>query len=231
MNVPTIWLPAADELAPQLAVNHVAALVGPDAAALHACAAVGEADRLRPEPDRRPLRPVSSIDPVSSKMAARSSGPRRSVRRVPAAVHVPSNACHSPARSVCGTGPPGWPHAAASRKAASNSNGYREIISLPIDQLLERLRDGEHLIRPHARAGERGHATDGGDALGLGLEHHQVERLLAMAARAASHQEEAVMRSNSPGEILAPGWVCMRSTVRWISAGSIDTVTPRRRVL
>src|SRR5262245_38443520 len=58
-----------------------------------------------------------------------------------------------------------------------------------IDQLVERLCDDEHLIRPHARARERDHATDGGDALGLGLEHHQVERLLVMAARAASHQE------------------------------------------
>src|SRR4029077_20830191 len=48
---------SADELASQLAVNHVAALVGPDAASLHACAAVGETDRLRPEPDRRPLCP------------------------------------------------------------------------------------------------------------------------------------------------------------------------------
>ena len=44
-------------------------------------------------------------------------------------------------------------------------------------------------------------------------------------------RREAVMRSNSPGEIFAPGWVCMRSTVRWISAGSIEMVTPRRRVL
>jgi hypothetical protein len=41
----------------QLAVNHVAAFVGPDTAALHTCAAVGEADRLRSEPDRRPLCP------------------------------------------------------------------------------------------------------------------------------------------------------------------------------
>ena len=51
-------------------------------------------------------------------------------------------------------------------------------------QFLERLRDGEHLIRPHARTGERRHATDSGDALRLGLEHHHVERLLSMAARA-----------------------------------------------
>src|SRR5262249_57194884 len=36
---------ASDRLALQLAVNHVAALVGPDAAALHAAAAVGEDDR------------------------------------------------------------------------------------------------------------------------------------------------------------------------------------------
>src|SRR5262249_48624308 len=49
--------------------------------------------------------------------------------------------------------------------------------------------NGEYLIRPHARTGERRHATDGGDALRLGLEHHQVERLLAMAARATHHQE------------------------------------------
>src|SRR4029453_3937413 len=47
----------ADELASQLAVNHVAALVGPDATALHACAAVGESDRLCSEPHRGPLRP------------------------------------------------------------------------------------------------------------------------------------------------------------------------------
>src|SRR5262249_29881463 len=46
----------SDCLAPQLTVNHVAALVGPDAAALHAGATVGEADRLRLEPDRRTLR-------------------------------------------------------------------------------------------------------------------------------------------------------------------------------
>jgi hypothetical protein len=46
----------SDRFAFQLAVNHVAALVGPDTAALHACAAVGKADRPRPEPDRRPLR-------------------------------------------------------------------------------------------------------------------------------------------------------------------------------
>src|SRR5262249_61058876 len=46
---------ASDRLALQLAVNHVAALVGPDTAALHACAAVGEADRMRNEPDRWPL--------------------------------------------------------------------------------------------------------------------------------------------------------------------------------
>src|SRR5262249_41640453 len=48
---------ASDRLALQLAVNHVAALVGPAAAALHAAAAVGEADRVRNEPDRWPLCP------------------------------------------------------------------------------------------------------------------------------------------------------------------------------
>src|SRR5262245_66030569 len=46
---------ASDRLALQLAVNHVAALVGPDTAALHAGAAVGESDRMRNEPDRWPL--------------------------------------------------------------------------------------------------------------------------------------------------------------------------------
>src|SRR5207244_12029630 len=45
----------SDRLTLQLAVNHVAALVGPDASALHTCTAVGEPDRLRSEPDRRPL--------------------------------------------------------------------------------------------------------------------------------------------------------------------------------
>src|SRR5262249_7840265 len=64
-----------------------------------------------------------------------------------------------------------------------------ELFSSTPNQPVERLCDGPPLIRPHARAGERDHATDGGDALGLGLEHHQVERLLVMAARAASHQE------------------------------------------
>src|SRR4030095_2089941 len=58
-----------------------------------------------------------------------------------------------------------------------------------INQLLERLRDREHLIRPDTRAGKRRHAADRGDALGLSLEHHQVERLLAMAARAANHKK------------------------------------------
>src|SRR5262249_39781174 len=48
---------ASDRLALQLAVNHVAALVGPDAASLHACAAIGEPYRTRSETDRRPLRP------------------------------------------------------------------------------------------------------------------------------------------------------------------------------
>src|SRR5262245_9873998 len=48
---------ASDRLALQLAVNHVAALVGPDTAALHACAAVGEADRVRNEPNRWALCP------------------------------------------------------------------------------------------------------------------------------------------------------------------------------
>src|SRR5262245_8834294 len=178
--------------------------------------------------------PVSSTDPVSSKMAARSLGPRRSVRRVPAAVHVPSNACHPPAGGLCGAVPPDWPHAAVSSTATSSGQRHpwkhnacgREIIFLSprkasrisirtlvpwslswrlnrrritvlirpaavalLDQLVERLSDGEHLILAHARAWERRHATDRGDAFGLGLEHHQVERLLAMAARAASHQQ------------------------------------------
>jgi hypothetical protein len=72
-------------------------------------------------------------------MAARCSGPRCSVRRVPVAVHVPSNACHAPARGVDVAGPPDWPHAAMSRRAAStsprrpgNRNGRgRAITSLP----------------------------------------------------------------------------------------------------
>ena len=42
---------------------------------------------------------------------------------------------------------------------------------------------------PHARTGERRHATDSRDALWLGLEHHQVECLLSMATRATSDQE------------------------------------------
>src|SRR5215510_3960062 len=46
----------SDRLALQLAVNHFAALIGPDAASLHARAAFGEADRLGSEADRRPLR-------------------------------------------------------------------------------------------------------------------------------------------------------------------------------
>jgi hypothetical protein len=35
-----------------------------------------------------------------------------------------------------------------------------------VNQLLERLRDGERLVWPHSRARERRHAPDGGDALG-----------------------------------------------------------------
>src|SRR5215470_17297915 len=58
-----------------------------------------------------------------------------------------------------------------------------------VNQLLKGLRDGERLVRPHSRAGERRHAPDRGDALRLGLEHHQVQRLLAMAAGATNHQE------------------------------------------
>src|SRR5215510_15162337 len=149
--------------------------------------------------------PVSSTDPVRSKIAARSFGPKRSVRRVPAAVHVPSNVSHSPVGRVCGGRPLGSPHAAARRKAAhishrhpGNRNGCcweitflcpqirttmlllifiawlsgrlnrrRKIVFIGpppvaiIDQLFERLGDGEHLIGTHARAGERRHATDG----------------------------------------------------------------------
>ena len=64
--------------------------------------------------------------------------------------------------------------------------------SIPIrifHQLLECLGDGERLICPHARPGERRHTTDRGQALRLRLQDHQVERLFAMTARAASHQE------------------------------------------
>ena len=46
-----------------------------------------------------------------------------------------------------------------------------------------------------------------------------------------STSKEAAMRSNSPGGILAPGWLCMRSMVRSISDGSIETVAPSRRAL
>src|SRR5262245_45909322 len=64
-----------------------------------------------------------------------------------------------------------------------------KLLPSTLDQLFERLRDGGNLIRPHARAGKRRHPTDSGDALRLGFEHHQVERLLVMTARAASHQQ------------------------------------------
>src|SRR6185295_2310583 len=63
------------------------------------------------------------------------------------------------------------------------------LIRSIVNQRLERLRGGKRLIRPQTRAGKRVHAANRREALGLGLEHHQVERLLAMAARAASHQE------------------------------------------
>src|SRR5262249_55438486 len=43
---------ASDRLPLQLAVDHVAALVGPDAAALHARAAIGEPVCVPKEPDR-----------------------------------------------------------------------------------------------------------------------------------------------------------------------------------
>jgi hypothetical protein len=46
---------SADEFTLQLAVNHVAALIGPNASALHTRTAVGKSDRLRSEPDGRPL--------------------------------------------------------------------------------------------------------------------------------------------------------------------------------
>src|SRR5438046_3286777 len=184
--------------------------------------------------------PVSRTVPVSSKIAARSSGPRRSVRRGPAAVHAPSNSCHPPAGGVCGV-PPDWLHAAVSSRAmiiGHRRRGVskccdREIIffflriglripvgmlllcKLPscdplstrrllgrlsrrhivvltrslLAQLLERLGDGEPLILPPARPGKRRHATNCRDAITLGLEQHQVERFLAMPARATSDQQ------------------------------------------
>ena len=84
--------------------------------------------------------PVSNSDPVSSKTAARCAAPRCSVRRVPAAVQVPSNACHASRGGVCVAGSPDWPHAAVARRAASTSNRRlrsnnafcREITSLPL---------------------------------------------------------------------------------------------------
>ena len=94
MNVPDDTVTSADELAPQLAVNHVAALVGPDAAALHACAAVGEADRLRSEPDRWPLCPGEQHRPcqfedgraiirTQAQRPARACCSPRALERVP----------------------------------------------------------------------------------------------------------------------------------------------------
>src|SRR5262245_51161190 len=68
-------------------------------------------------------------------------------------------------------------------------DAVEKLFPSTLDQLFERLGNGEHLVLPHARAGERHHPTDSGDALRLGFEHHQVERLLVMTARAASHQE------------------------------------------
>src|SRR5262245_21005655 len=56
-------------------------------------------------------------------------------------------------------------------------------------ELLECAREGGRLIGPHARPGKRSHAPDRREALGLGLEHHQAERLLAVAAGAPHHQE------------------------------------------
>ena len=71
MNVPTIRFPAADELAPQLAEDLVAALVGPDAAAVHA-AELSENPIARAwNPTAGRCAPVSSTDPVRSKIAAR----------------------------------------------------------------------------------------------------------------------------------------------------------------
>src|SRR5207247_5425064 len=164
--------------------------------------------------------PVSRTVPVSSKIAARSSGPRRSVRRVPAAVHAPSNSCHPPAGGVCGV-PPDWLHAAVSSRAmiiGHRRRGVskccdREIIffflriglritivllllcKLPscdplstrrlpgrlsrrqivvltrslLDQLLDRLGDGEHLILPHARCAASRPATNCRGALRVAL--------------------------------------------------------------
>jgi hypothetical protein len=57
------------------------------------------------------------------------------------------------------------------------------------NQLVERLCSGEHLIRAHAGAGERRHTADYRGAPGLRLEHHKIERVLAMAARAAGNQK------------------------------------------
>jgi len=57
------------------------------------------------------------------------------------------------------------------------------------EQLLECLRDGRHLIRSHSRPGQRHHAADRGDSLGLSLERHQVERRFVVAARAPEHQD------------------------------------------
>ena len=80
--------------------------------------------------------PVSSTDPVRSKMAARSSGPRWSVRRVPAAVHVPSNASHSPAGRVSEAGSPDRPHAAVRRKAANISHRHPATVTDIVDKSL-----------------------------------------------------------------------------------------------
>src|SRR5262245_54559337 len=56
-------------------------------------------------------------------------------------------------------------------------------------QHLEGPRESGRLIGPHARSGKRGHAPDGCQPLRLGLEHHQTEGLLVVAARAPYHQQ------------------------------------------